>query len=210
MGYLNDFVALGIIGLLGAISPGPDFIIVSQTSLIYGRSAGIFTALGIALGCMVHFTYCILGIGLIVAESVLLFNIIKYLGAAYLIYLGIKGITGAKRLSLPTSTEKVLPTIKLTPRQAIQKGFLVNILNPKVSLFMLSIFTQLIDPSTPLQIQASLGMEFCFISAAWFSLLALILTLPELKKKLISAQHTVEKILGGFLILLGIKVALLK
>ena len=205
MEYLNDFLALGMIGLLGAISPGPDFVIVTQSSLSHGRNAGIATSLGVAVGCLIHITYCILGIGVIVAESILLFNIIKYLGAAYLIYLGIKALV-SKNKSL-ISDEIITASTALSFWSAFKKGLLVNLLNPKVTLFILSIFTQVIDPDTPLLIQASFGMEFAIIAFCWFSFLSATLNHPGLKKRLQSVQTYVEKLLGGFLVLIGIKVA---
>lgn len=204
--YLDEFIALGIIGLLGAISPGPDFIVVTQSSLSYGKKAGIFTSLGVAIGCLIHITYCILGIGVIVAESIVLFNILKYLGAAYLIYLGVKAL-------LSSSSQNALYVENAASIQAIsafgafKKGLLVNLLNPKVTLFLLSIFTQVIDPNTPLLIQASFGLELGLIAFGWFSLLSFILNNPLLKKKLQAVQKYIDKVLGAFLILLGVKVA---
>lgn len=207
MGYLNDFIALGIIGLLGAISPGPDFIVVTQSSLSYGKKAGIYTSLGVAIGCLVHISYCILGIGVIVAESILLFNILKYLGAAYLIYLGIKAIFSSPAVNALQGTEAATSLGSISAFSAFRKGLLVNLLNPKVTLFILSIFTQVIDPSTPVIIQASFGLEFGLIAFAWFSLLSFILNNPLLKQKLQSVQRYIDKALGAFLILLGVKVA---
>ncbi|MBI2791364.1 MAG: LysE family transporter [Gammaproteobacteria bacterium] len=206
MGYLNDFIALGVIGLLGAISPGPDFVVVTQSSLSHGKKAGMATSLGISLGCLVHITYCVLGIGVIVAESIVLFNIIKYLGAAYLVYLGIKALRSSNTLPKIEKTFHAMSTHH-SLFSAFKKGLLVNLLNPKVTLFILSIFTQVISPETPLLIQASFGIEFAVIAFCWFSLLSFILDNPVFKKRLQSVQGYVEKILGGFLILLGIKVA---
>lgn len=206
MGYVNDFIALGVIGLLGAISPGPDFVVVTQSSLSHGKKAGMATSLGISLGCLVHITYCVLGIGVIVAESIVLFNIIKYLGAAYLVYLGIKALRSSNTLP---KIDKIFHAqgTHYSLFNAFKKGLLVNLLNPKVTLFILSIFTQVISPETPLLIQASFGIEFAVIAFCWFSLLSFILDNPVFKKRLQSVQGYVEKILGGFLILLGIKVA---
>jgi RhtB (resistance to homoserine/threonine) family protein len=206
MGYLNDFLALGVIGLLGAISPGPDFVVVTQSSLSHGKKAGMATSLGISLGCLVHITYCVLGIGVIVAESIVLFNFIKYLGAAYLVYLGIKALRSSNTLP---KIDHTLHTAVTHPSlfHAFKKGLLVNLLNPKVTLFILSIFTQVISPETPLLIQASFGIEFAAIAFCWFSLLSFILDNPVFKKRLQSVQGYIEKVLGGFLILLGIKVA---
>ncbi|MBS0289155.1 MAG: LysE family transporter [Proteobacteria bacterium] len=205
MAYIDDFIALGIIGLLGAISPGPDFIVVTQSSLTYGKRAGMFTSLGVACGCLIHTTYCILGIGVIVSESIILFNVLKYLGAGYLIYLGVKAIVSSpSKMGFTTHYGNE----SISSFRAFRKGLLVNLLNPKVTLFILSIFTQVIDPTTPFFVQAMLGLEFGLIALGWFSLLSFILNNPYLKPKLQKVQHVVDKILGGFLILLGIKVAI--
>lgn len=207
MGYLNDFLALGVIGLLGAMSPGPDFIVVTQSSLSHGKKAGIATSLGVSLGCLVHITYCVLGIGVIVSESIIIFNTIKYLGAAYLIYLGIRALFSSPAQSVLNNSPAIANNKNISIFNAFKKGLLVNLLNPKVTLFILSIFTQVIDPNTPLFIQASFGIEFVIIAFCWFTLLSIILDHPILKKRLQSIQMYIEKILGGFLILLGIKVA---
>jgi RhtB (resistance to homoserine/threonine) family protein len=204
--YVDDFVALGIIALLGAMSPGPDFVVVTQNSLKHGRTAGIYTSLGITIGCLVHISYCILGIGVVVAESVILFNILKYLGAAYLIYLGIKGLRAKATppLSANDANTYVAPVSNFS---AFKKGLLVNLLNPKVTLFILSIFTTVISPDTPYAIQGAMGIEFGIIVFVWFSALSAVLAHEILKKRLIAVQHYVERIMGAFLILLGLKVA---
>lgn len=206
MEIVTDFLALAVIGLLGAASPGPDFVIVTQNSLKYGKSAGIATALGISLGCLVHISYCIIGIGVIVAESVLLFNILKYLGAGYLIYLGTKALF-AKQSSITLPNEESAVSTAITTKQALKNGFLINLLNPKATLFFLSVFSQVIDPQTPRLIQALYGLELCAVGLLWFCTLTLILTHPVLRNKLLSAQNTIEKVLGGFLILFGLKIA---
>lgn len=208
MFYLNEFLTLAVIGFLGAISPGPDFIVVTQHSLQHGKKSGVYTALGIALGCLVHVSYCVIGIGIIVSKSVLAFNIIKYLGAAYLIYLGCKGLFSR---ASTTSTLSSIPTASkaLSSSKAMARGFWVNVLNPKATLFFLSVFSQVIDPETPRAVQALFGIEFSLISFIWFGTLAWILTHDSLKQKLTSSQKYIDKMLGGALVALGLKVATL-
>jgi len=207
MPYLNEFMTLAVIGFLGAMSPGPDFVIVTQNSLQHGKRSGLYTALGIALGCLVHVTYCVIGIGVIVAKSVLAFNVIKYLGAAYLIYLGCKALLSrSHNLSATTTTQA---TKELSTFAAVKRGFLVNVLNPKATMFFLSVFSQVIDPETPRVVQALFGIEFSLISIIWFGSLAWILTHHALKQKLIATQKYLDKVLGGALVLLGLKVATL-
>lgn len=91
-----EFFTISIVILLAAISPGPDFALVTRNSLRHSQKAGVMTALGIAIGTLFHASYCILGFVIIISKSILLFNIIKYMGASYLIYLGIKGLLEKK------------------------------------------------------------------------------------------------------------------
>lgn len=90
MEYLALIGTVTLIHLLGVISPGPDFIICARNSLTYSRKTGIWTAVGFGLGISVHILYCLAGLALIISQSILLFNFIKYLGASYLVYIGIK------------------------------------------------------------------------------------------------------------------------
>ncbi len=208
MSYFNEFLTLAMIGFLGAMSPGPDFVVVTQNSIQHGKRAGLYTAIGIAIGCLVHVTYCVIGIGILVAKSVLAFNVIKYMGAAYLIYLGCKGLfskpSGALSVTATPAT-----THSLSAFAAAKQGFLVNVLNPKATLFFLSVFSQVIDPHTPRAIQALFGIEFSLISLIWFGSLAWILTHAKFKKKLTATQKYLDKVLGGVLVALGLKVATL-
>jgi threonine/homoserine/homoserine lactone efflux protein len=87
-----EFMTITLIILLSTISPGPDFAIVSRNALRYTQKTGVMTALGVACGTLFHSIYCILGFAIIISRSLLLFNIIKYIGAAYLIYLGVLGL----------------------------------------------------------------------------------------------------------------------
>ena len=88
MAFLPEFLAVVTIHLLAVMSPGPDFVMISRNSLIYSRRSGIFSALGLACGMAVHASYSLVGIGLIITKSIVLFSILKFVGAAYLLYFG--------------------------------------------------------------------------------------------------------------------------
>src|SRR5690242_773964 len=94
-----EFLAITLLIVLAAISPGPDFALVVKNSLAYKRTAGIYTALGVSCSLGIHATYSILGLAIIISKSLLLFSLIKYLGAAYLIYIGAQSLL-AKREEL--------------------------------------------------------------------------------------------------------------
>ncbi len=205
---MEQLVAYTIIAIMAVISPGPDFAIVIKNSLAYSRKAGVYTALGIGMGLSVHVLYTLVGIGFIISRSILLFNLIKYLGAAYLIYLGISALLSKSDYKLTvkySKKEKELPFHK-----AFLEGFLTNVLNPKATLFFVGVFTQLIDKSTPLFIQAFYGLEIMTIAFIWFSVLAVVLSHSLVQKRIAGAQKYFVKAMGGILILLGVKVILTK
>ena len=203
---MSAFLTVAIVHLLGVMSPGPDFAIVTRNSLSYSRKTGIITAAGIALGLQVHVLYSLLGIGLLISRSIVLFSIIKYLGAAYLIYIGWKALTAKKAEVSRTVIEKEEKDI--SPLQAFRNGFLCNVLNPKATLFMLALFTQVIDPTPPLAIQGFYGVYMGLATFVWFSFLASVFSLSIIKRTFERAQTLIERTMGAVLIGLGIKVAL--
>ena len=199
-----QILTITLIQLVAIMSPGPDFAIICRNSLIYSRRTGIYSALGISLGILVHVTYTLVGIGLIISKSVILFSTIKLLGAAYLIYIGYKSLK-AKPIR-ENSKEKSKQD--LTRLQAIKIGFVTNILNPKVTLFFFSLFTQVISPTTPASLRALYGLQMFVFTLSWFTLLAITISHPIVKNQFLSMSHYLEKTMGVILIGLGIKVAL--
>jgi len=204
MEYLAPFITVGVISLLAALSPGPDLAVVTKNSLFGSRRIGLFTAVGVALGILVHVAYSLFGIGLIISQSVLLFTAIKYLGATYLLYMGFQLLRVKKK---NPADEVHAENISLTPWQALKEGILTNALNPKATLFFLSIFTQVIDPGTPLYIQALLGVEVALVVGIWFVTLAFIISYDPIKDRFAKAHYYLMKLMGGALILLGIRLA---
>jgi len=205
--FLAQFITVAIVHFLAVMSPGPDFAMVTRNSLIYTRRVGIYTSLGIALGIMVHVAYSLLGIGLLISRSIILFNVIKFLGAGYLIYIGVKSLRAK-----PAAEGEVNAVIKeekvISFRQALWAGFLTNALNPKATLFFLALFTQVIDLSTPKTIQFLYGIEMMVITFVWFTFLSLIFSNPLIKSRVSKVQHHIERVTGAVLIALGFKVAL--
>src|SRR5688572_27895122 len=165
LSYLPEFVTVAGIGLLAAMAPGPDFFIVSRNALRYGRKTGIATALGIAIGIFIHIGYSLIGIGLVIANSIVAFNVIRLLGAAYLIYLGLSAILSKRKKIKITETQAAHP---ISSKKAFSIGFLTNILNPKAALFFVGLFSQVIDPNTPSLVQFLMGSQIAVIALVWF------------------------------------------
>lgn len=205
MQFLPEFLTVAVIHLLAVMSPGPDFVMISRNSLIYSRRSGIFSAVGLGLGMGIHATYSLIGIGLIIAQSIVLFSILKFIGAAYLIYFGYKCLSAKAADSQNFSTRKCQD---LSALAAIRVGFLTNILNPKATLFFLALFTQVVSPQTPKFIQIIYAAEMSFMTFLWFAFVCLILSHKRVQAKFFLAQHWFERFFGALLIALGIKVAL--
>lgn len=205
--FITQLLTVAVVHLLAVMSPGPDFAMVTRNSLIYSRKIAIYTSLGIALGISVHVAYSLLGIGFIISKSILVFNIIKYVGAAYLLYIGYKSLRA--KPSDTASEQSVTKTAgDISIRSAIWTGFLTNALNPKATLFFLALFTQVIDPLTPKLIQLFYGFEMMAITFIWFSAVSVLFSNRLIKSKVSKFQHHIERVTGAVLIALGIKVAL--
>jgi|TARA_B110000240_G_scaffold159831_1_gene178336 threonine/homoserine/homoserine lactone efflux protein len=154
-----------------AISPGPDNIFVLMQSVVHGKKYGLATIIGLMTGCIVHTTFVAVGISTIIKENNTIFLVIKILGAVYLLYLAYKVITGGSEISM--STEKI---DKKTPFQLFKIGFIMNVLNPKVTLFFLALFPGfLFSEILPISLQFYiLGALFILVSFVVFSLIAIL------------------------------------
>ena len=202
---ITKITALIFISLLGAISPGPDFVIVTRNCLRGTFRNGFLTALGVSSAVLVHVTYCLFGIAIVIQESPLLFHILKYLGAAYLFYLGIMLL---KEKISPEGSPKIADATIKKKRSSFLSGFLCNLLNPKATLFVLSLFTQFIDPGMSVLIKALMGSVFAFIVFVWFVLLSYLITHRLLQKHFAKFQFVITKAMGVILLMLSLYVAL--
>lgn len=203
MEYLPAILTVASVHFLALISPGPDFILTVQSSLLRSRKAGIYTALGLATGMGIHVIYSLAGIGFLISRSILLFSVMKYLGAAYLIYLGYRALRSKKEsYSIKDGDET-----ESTFGQVWRAAFITNVTNPKVTLFFLSVFTLVISPNTPLYIQLIMGLEMTLATFLWFSLVAIVFSHRALQGRVQNVQYYAEKFLGAMLILLGLKLA---
>ena len=198
-----EYYTIALIALLAAISPGPDFVVIAKNALAHNRRSAVMTSLGIGAGILVHSTYCVLGLAIVISQSLLLFSLIKYLGAAYLIYLGIKSLL-SKTSHLPTQLQKAPANRSLW--LAFRDGLLTNVLNPKCTLFMLSVFTLVVRPHTPTFVQATYGIEIALITTVWFVFLSYGLTIQAIKSRMENVEHIVTKLIGVVLVTLGIAV----
>jgi threonine/homoserine/homoserine lactone efflux protein len=154
-----------------AISPGPDNIYVMMQSMVYGKKYGIATVCGLITGCLIHTTIVAFGVSILIKEQVWLFTLIKWCGALYLLFLAYKVFKSSSELSL---TNQHIP--KKSMFQLFKQGFIMNVLNPKVSLFFLSFFPAFLFSKTLSTVWQFyvLGFIFMLTSFIIFSGLALL------------------------------------
>ncbi len=211
---MTEFFTLTFIGLLMIISPGPDFAIVTKNSIGNGRMAGVGSAIGIGLANACHVGLNLLGIGLIIAKSALLFTIMKVLGAVYLIYIGYRGLRAKPtKLSELSNTSNFVSSEELNEEskknshglKGFYSGYITSLLNPKACLFFLSFFSVLIAPGTPFILQIFYGAWLSFLALSWFTLVAIFFTNPLIGDKLKECKHWIERFAGGALVILGIR-----
>ncbi|HFB66443.1 MAG TPA: LysE family translocator [Aeromonadales bacterium] len=215
----HEFITVAAFHLLAVISPGPDFAVVVKQSVSQGRKIGIYTAFGVGTAILIHVSYSLLGIGLLIRNSQWLFDILKYVAAAYLFYIGTKAIR-SKKIASP-EIEELIETPQTSQRRDDDKeknldqsflkaywmGFLTNGLNPKATLFFFSLFAVVISPNTPVIIQVGYGIYMAIVTALWFVLVALLFGHKRVRIKFEKMGHWFDRVMGVALIALGIKIA---
>tara|TARA_Y100001960_G_C14528329_1_gene754777 strand:- start:235 stop:879 length:645 start_codon:yes stop_codon:yes gene_type:complete len=201
--YLEEFYIIALIHLLAVMSPGPDFFVVLKQSLNNDRKSAILTSLGIGLGILIHVIYCILGVGFLIYNNLFLYSIIKYLGAIYLLYLGAASFLNSYdylELNKINENEKLHFLDK-----PFYVGFITNILNPKATLFFLSIFSVIINQSTPISIKIFYGLWMSIITSIWFCLISLCFTSKISKIFIKKYAILINKIMGIILIIISLR-----
>lgn len=206
MELMFSSLAWSVIGihLLAVMSPGPDFVMLLRNALTYSRKTGMWTALGFGLGIGIHVLYSIFGLGLLISQSEITYLVITYLGAGYLAYIGVMSFI-SKSGSLNINT--VSSTSDITSIKAIRIGFLTNVLNPKATLFFLSLFTIVVGPDVPISTNIYLGVIMMVNTTLWFTLLAYLVTHNKILPTLEKHQNTFNKSFGIILIVIAFKVA---
>ena len=201
---MTELIPVVTITLLAVISPGPDFTMVSRNSLLLSRRAGIFTACGIGAGVLIHVSYTLIGVGMLIQQSPWLFNLLKGIGAAYLIYLGFTLLRNAiHHDAAPTTTPAAISDLA-----ALKTGFLTNALNPKTTIFIVSLFMQVVSPHTALGVQIGYGLFIAAVHVFWFAAVALLFSAPGVNARFLRLRRGIDRTFGGLLIVFGALLAI--
>ena len=200
---MTELIAVALITVLATISPGPDFAMVTRNSYLHGRNAGLLAALGIALGVQVHVFYTMFGVALVIAHSPALLTAIKIAGALYLIVIGWKTFANKSKLAIDLHGDGAVSPLKM-----LGNGFLTNALNPKTTMFVVSAYTQVVQPGTPLSTQFGYGLFMSFAHFFWFGLVALFFSRQVFRARMVDHQGVIDKTIGAILMTLGVSLAL--
>ena len=201
----STLAIVAVASLALAIVPGPAVLYIVTRSMSQGRAAGIASVGGIHIGTMVHITAAALGLSALLARSALAFDLVKYAGAAYLVYLGIRNLRDRTELDRPATPAD------WSLRRVLAQGVVVNVLNPKTALFFLAFLPQFVDPqggAAPLQM-LFLGLVFMVVALVSDSMYAVVTSglVGRLQVKTLFTRHQ-RVFSGGVFMALGITAAL--
>ncbi|MEV0298470.1 LysE family translocator [Nocardia sp. NPDC050710] len=197
--------ALGGVMLLGAMSPGPDFLIVIRNAAVSGRRAGMASAAGVALGVFAWSLVTAIGIASVLAASAVAYTAVKLVGATYLAFLGIRALLAARRGDYELS-EAVGPK-RRGIRAAFCQGLLNNLLNPKVAVFFIALVPQFVPAAPSLLDTIEVGILATLVSLIWFTLVANGIGALRHVFTRTRVRRTLDAAMGSVMVGLGIRIA---
>lgn len=203
--FFSQFFILAAAHFFAVASPGPDLAIVVKQSIRYGKRNAIITSIGIGSAILVHVGYSAVGIGILIKNSPLLFDILKYACAAYLAYIGYKSLR-VKPSAPEQFNQKEREDIQ-TGAAAFRLGFITNVLNPKATLFFLSIFSVIVSHETPNLWLGAYAIYLSLATMTWFCFVSLVLSKEKVRNKFLTMGHYFDWLMGVILIGLAVKVA---
>ncbi len=195
------FSQIVFVCLLGAMSPGPSMIVVVNNAVFKDRLHGILTAIGHGLGIGIYAICAVLGIGLIIQKNLMVFNGIKLLSIMFLLYLGIQSIRSRDKLIF----EKNEVRSKI---ESFGQGFTISILNPKIFIWFVAIYSHFMSNDNSLTLNISLILIASIVDALWYILLVQMVTSQKILKLIKLKYNGLQPIIGYLLVLIAIFVSI--
>ncbi len=203
----TTWLSLFSICLLGAISPGPSAAIIIQTSTRQGRTSGLLAAVGHGIGIGCYALLATFGLVAMMAEHPNLLNVIKITGALFLIYLGVRSLGWFRfNEAQADQTETLTSQHSLNSLGSFNTGFLIAFLNPKVGLFFLALFSQFVQPNSPITSKLIMTATAVSVDVGWYVLLALAVSQVSILQYLQRHHHFVDRTSGLLLIALALTI----
>lgn len=201
---LHLWLSFVVICLLGALSPGPSLALVIKNTVNGGVAKGYATSISHGLGVALYAAITATGVAVIIVNTPMLFTLIQYAGAAFLLYLGIKSLLSKK--SELTQFEQ-----STTPANTIngwRDGFLIAFLNPKLAIFFIALFSQFLSSESSEEQKVIMTLTVGTLDALWYCFVTLLLSKGNVINKLKENSHIVDKVTGCFLIALAVRVVI--
>ncbi|ACA88192.1 LysE family translocator [Shewanella woodyi] len=195
---ISIFMTLFMVSLLGAMSPGQSVIMVARNTLAGGRAQGIITACAHSIGVGLYAGLSLAGLALVLKNSPLFYNTITYLGAAYLAWLGICSLRSKGGI-----TDKLNSGKQMSLYQAARSGFVISILNPKIIIFYLALFSQFVENADSMVNRIIIVTTPTVLDAVWYIFIACMLSKPTTLIRLRQHAQTIDKVSGMLLLLLA-------
>ena len=207
---MEHFYLFVLMCIFFIILPGPDTAITTKNTVTVGKAGGVKTVLGTCCALLIHTTAAVLGLSAIILKSAILFSVFKYVGAVYLIYLGIKTLWSLNKKGNAASVEMNAKS-KFVNKSCFKQGFLTNLLNPKVAVLFLTFLPQFVVPGSntflPFLI---MGTTYTVMTAIWSITYVYLINLISTFMKKPKTQNIIEGITGTILIGFGIRLFLEK
>ena len=194
---LITFGQVFIVCLLGAMSPGPSMAVVIHNAIFKGRYNGILTSIGHGLGIAIYATFAVLGLGLIIETNIIIFNSLKILSIIFLIFIGMKSILNKEKLNLEKKDVKE-KTISFL------QGFSISILNPKILVWFIAIYSQFMSMNNELIFNIYLVLIAGIVDAFWYIFLTLAITTASVLTFFQTKILLIKKIQGYLFVAIGL------
>lgn len=199
---LHLWLSLVAICIMGALSPGPSLALIVKNTMAGGAKAGYASSISHGLGVALYAAITCTGIGIILVQSPMLFSIIQYAGAAFLLYLGISALLSKKQqIDLEEHSEPAQSKVN-----AWRDGFLIAFLNPKLAIFFLALFSQFVDADATMMQKVIMTATVGGIDAIWYCIVTFALSRGPVINKLKANSHIIDKVTGTFLVALAARV----
>lgn len=203
MSFWPEFLLIATVHLMAVASPGPDFAIVLRYAVRFGRQQALAASIGIGAAILLHVTWSLVGIAVLIQTTPWLFKVLSLAAAGYLAYIGLMAL----RSKAPQHPEQAIAhnAEETAPSggKAFIAGFITNGLNPKATLFFLSLFAVIISPVTPLSYKIIYGVYMALATAAWFCMLSMLLTHTKVRAFLLLKGYWFDRMMGVLLLALA-------
>ena len=195
------------IDFLAIMSPGPDFFMVLKNSLTKSHKAGIYTTLGISLGCFILFNLGVLGVGVLIAQNKILFTILKLAGAAYLVYLAVKSLIAKAEVKEPQLVYSEHSKISLW--EYFKIGLICNLTNPKAMMFIITLAAYIAEKGNPYTDGFMVACITCINTCIWLSLVSIVFGSIKVRKVFYRYQRTINIVFAVVLLYMASKIIFL-